>query len=134
MGFFDIFKKSEKPDVGAPYAVRTSFTPVRLGAHKIESSELRLFVKNQTNDALLTSVTVTVPKALSVDKNGIPKVKEIRLEFLQSGEEREISVPIWSNVTTDVGTYPINIQVTAHYRSYAYVLNSMKVLTEIRVV
>jgi len=134
MGILDMFKKSETKRSDVPYSVRTTFLPVRLGAHKIESSDMCIFVKNLTADPILTSVVVSVPRALSVDRNGIPKAKEVRLDFLQSGEEKEISVPIWSNVTTDVGTYPVQIKVIAHYRSYSYVLNSVRINSNLRAV
>jgi len=134
MGLFDLFKKSENVDKSIPYSVRTSLNPIRLNAYKIESCDMRVFVKNITNEPLLTSVTVTVPKQLSVDRNGIPKTKEVRLEFLQKNEEREISIPIWSNVTTAPGTYSITLSVVAHYRSYSYILNKVTIPVEIRVV
>ena len=136
MGIFDIFKKKEEASGkgGMPFSVKTSISPVRMTAHKINSIDLSLKIKNLLSEASLTSIMIQVPKELGLDQIGIAKAKEMRLGYLSKGEEKEIVIPIWGNVTTGPGEYKINVELVCHYRTYAYVQNSVKVRIELRVV
>ena len=135
MGLFDIFgKKEEEPSGKMPFSVKTSLSPVRMTAHKISSVELKIRIKNLSKESSLTSIMIQVSKGLGLDQTGIAKAKEIRLGYLAKGEEKELSIPVWGNVTTEPGDYKISLEVFCHYRTYAYIQNSVKLMAELRVV
>lgn len=129
-----------KKDVGEevtrrpPYAIKTWFLPVRLKAYSSEAVDLYVKLKSAQEEPLLTSIVVEVPKALGVDKTGLAKAKEIRLGYIGAGEEKEVAIPIFGNVTTPPGDYSISLTIFCHYRSYAYILNKMTKSCELRVV
>jgi uncharacterized membrane protein len=136
MGILDnlknIFGKKEESSI--PFSVRAHFVPIRLDAYKNNSATLFITVKNLKNEQLLTSIDISCDKQLGLDQSGITKRKEIRLGFLKENEEREIKVPIYSSVTTPPGEYEITVTVIAHYRTYEYVNNSVKISQYLRVV
>jgi len=135
VGLLDnIFGKKEEEVGKVPFSIKTSLSPVRMTAHKITSVDLTVKIKNHSGDASLTSVMIQAPKPLGLDQSGISKAKEIRLGYLNKGEEKEIVVPIWGNVTTAPGDYNITFEIFCHYRTYAYIQNSMKKIVELRVV
>lgn len=134
MGLFDIFKKKEESKKAVPLSVNYSFVPVRLAANKSNSTDLHVKVKNLGDEAVLASLVVSLPKGLGIDQTGITRTKELRLGYLGDGEERDFIVPVWANVTTDPGELEISINALCHYRTYSYVLNSVKKNATIRVV
>ena len=136
MGLFDIFGKRDvgKITKGVPFSIKTSFIPVRLASYKVDRTDLVIKLKNNEDETVLTSIVVEVPKALGVDQSSLQKVKEIRIGYLGKKESQDIVVPIWSNVATNSGDYSIIVTAFVHYRTYAYVLNSVKKNAEIRVI
>lgn len=136
MGLFDIFGKKDEgdSDVRSPFSLRTSLSPVRMTAHKSTPVDLHVSIKNRLGDAALTSIMIQVPKGLGLDQTGITRAKEIRLGYLNKGEEKEIIVPVWGHVMTEAGDYKIVIEIYCHYRTYAYIQNSVKKAVELRVV
>lgn len=136
MGLFDIFGKKDVENIskGIPYLIKTFYVPVRLPAHKPENIDLHIKIKNLQREPLLTSVVVEVPKSLGLDQSAISKVKELRLGYLGNEEEKEVIIPIWGTVTTDPGEYSLGVTTYCHYRTYAYILNSVKKSLELRVV
>jgi len=136
MGIFDIFgKKDVRAELTkrAPYSLKVGFHPYRLNANK-DSVRLRIDLKNKTGEPLLTSVVVQVPKILGLDTMGLTQVREVRLGELEPDEEKSVAVDIYSNSKTKEGTYPVHITAISHYRNYAYVINSEKKKTSLRVV
>jgi len=136
MGLFDIFGKRDvgKITKGVPFSIKTSFIPVRLASYKVDRTDLVIKLKNNGDENVLASVVVEVPKALGVDQSSLQKVKEVRIGYLGKRESQDIVVPIWSNVATKSGDYSVTVTAFVHYRTYAYVLNSVKKNAEIRVV
>jgi len=136
MGLFDILGKKDvgKITKGIPFTVKTSFIPVRLAANKIDRTDLVIKIRNNEGENILTSVVVEVPKGLGTDQSCIQRLKEIRIGYMGKEESQDIVVPIWSNVVTKQGTYNVNVTAFVHYRTYAYVLNSVKKTAELRVV
>jgi uncharacterized membrane protein len=135
MGILDnIFGKKEEESGKGPFSLKTSLSPVRMTAYKITSVDLTIKVKNLSKEPSLTSIMIQVPKGLGLDQTGIAKAKELRLGYLNKGEEKDIVVPIWGNVTTAPGDYKIGLEVFCHYRTYAYIQNSVRKIVELRVV
>ncbi len=136
MGLLDIFGKKDvgKITKGVPFSIKTSFIPVRLASYKGDRTDLVIKLKNNEDENVLVSLVVEVPKALGVDQSCLQKAKEIRIGYLSKQGSQDITVPLWSNVTTKPGDYSITITAFVHYRTYAYVLNSVKKTAEIRVV
>ena len=137
MGLLDVFGKKDVSDEltkKVPYALKMSFHPLRLVANKSDSMRMTLLLTNRSTEPLLTSVVVQVSKKLGLDQTCLSAVREIRLGELPPGEEKELTVDIYGSMKTDEGTYPVAVTAIAHYRNYAYVLNSEKKTAAIRVV
>jgi len=137
MGLLDIFGKK---DVSAeltkkvPYELKLSFNPLRISANKSDSVRMTISLTNRSSEPLLTSVIVQVPKKLGLDQTCLSNVREIRLGELSPGERKEIAVDVYSSTKTDEGSYPVTVTAIAHYRNYAYVLNSESKSTQLRAV
>jgi len=137
MGLLDIFGKK---DVSAeltkkvPYELKLSFHPLRISANKSDSVRMSILLSNRSGEPLLTSVVVQVPKKLGLDQTCLSNVREIRLGELAPGEKKELAVDIYSSTKTDEGSYTITVTAIAHYRNYAYVLNSESKSAQLRAV
>jgi hypothetical protein len=139
MGLHDVLgglfgKKVEETPGRSPFSIKTSLLPVRMASHKIMSVDLNIKIKNMLSESNLTSIMIQVPKGMGLDQTGIAKAKEIRIGYLSKGEEKELVIPIWGHVTTEPGVYNIGVEIFSHYRTYAYIQNSIKKLVELRVV
>ncbi len=137
MGFLDgIFGKGKEAPVraGLPFNVSTALRPVRLNARKDNSLELLVSVKNATEQPVMASVCVEIPRALGFDGLGITKIKEIRMGELAGQAEKTVSFSICASSQTPAGTYSAVVTVNHHYRDYAHILNYAKKNVEIRVV
>jgi len=137
MGILDVFGKKhvgKALTAHIPYAIKLRFVPFRLAAHRSESVDLVVGLKNLTEESLLTSVIVEVPKGLGFDQTGLSTAREIRLGYLGPKENKELVVPVFGSTRTDGGEYPVTVAAYCHYRDYAHVLNSEKKKIELRVV
>lgn len=136
MGILDLFGKKDVSSVAkkVPYEVKTSINPIRLSAHKIDRCDLEIKIRNITDETVLSSVVVEVGNGLAMDQTGIHKTKEIRVGYLNKGDEYTVIIPIWSNVMTNPGNIPVKVNVYVHYRTYSYILNGVKKELNIRVV
>jgi hypothetical protein len=129
MKILDLFgKKDAAQEVGRslPYRVTSEFIPYRLYANRKGSSLLLMRLKNLTNEPVLSSVVVEVPKGLSLDDTGLSAAKELRLGTLAPGDEKEARVEVHGDTGTDKGEYTLSITAFIHYRDYGHVLNAMK--------
>ena len=137
MGLFDMFGKKDVSDEltkKVPYALKIAFHPFRLSANRNDSVTMRIQLTNISKEPLLTSVIVKIPKKLGLDQTGLSQVREIRLGELPPGEEKTLTVEIFSSTKTDSAEYPIEVTAISHYRNYAYVLNSERKRGSLRVV
>jgi hypothetical protein len=75
-----------------------------------------------------------VGNGIALDQTGIHKTKEIRVGYLNKGDEYTLIVPIWSNNMTPPGSIPVKINAYVHYRTYSYILNGVKKEVSLRVV
>jgi hypothetical protein len=129
MKILDLFgKKDSATELGRtlPYRVSSEFVPYKLYANRKSSTLLMMRLKNLTNEAVLSSIVVEVPKGLSVDEVGLAAAKEVRVGTLGPGEEKETRVEIHGDAGTDKGEYTLSITAFIHYRDYGHVLNAMK--------
>ena len=127
-------KKEETMESNIPFSIKTSLSPVRMTSHKTTSVDLNIKIKNLLSESNLTSIMIQMPKGMGLDQTGIARAKEIRLGYLSKGEEKELVIPVWGNVTTEPGDYKIGVEIFSHYRTYAYIQNSIKKIVELRVV
>lgn len=137
MKILDLFgKKDAAQEVGRtlPYRVTSEFVPYRLYANRKGSSLLLMRLKNLTNEPVLSSIVVEVPKGLSLDETGLSAAKELRLGTLAPGEEKEARAEVHGDSGTDKGEYTLSITAFIHYRDYGHVLNAMKKKTLLEVV
>lgn len=129
MGILDIFGKKDSAKgitKGPPYSVSTELTPYRLYAKRASSATLSVKVKNLTKDVLLTSVVAESAGKIGFDEMLVSKQRELRIGDMQPGEQKEVSVNVYSGVGSDAGEYTITLTTIAHYRDYAHVLNALK--------
>ncbi|MDE1822823.1 MAG: hypothetical protein KGH69_02950 [Candidatus Micrarchaeota archaeon] len=137
MGFFDLFgKKDVSKDLGRqmPYAIKTELVPYKMKANVRSSSSLRISLKNQTGEPVVSSVVVEVPERISLDETGFTKQKEVRLGTLAPDEEKDAIIGLFGDSGTDKGEYTLTITAFVHYRDYAHVLNAMKKRTIVEAV
>jgi hypothetical protein len=136
MGLLDLFGKKDASKItkGVPFDIRTSFNPVRISARRNDRCDLEVRIKNLEPETVLTSIVIETGQSLGLDQMGIQKAKEIRIGYLGKGEEYTIIIPIWSNTSTVVGDATVKVTGFVHYRTYAYVLNSVKKNLSLRVV
>lgn len=137
MGFFDLFgKKDVSKDLvkQLPYSIRTELVPYKMKANVRSSSSLRISLRNQTEEPVVSSVVVEVPERISLDESGFAKQKEVRLGTLAPKEEKDAIISLFGDSGTDKGEYTISITAFIHYRDYAHVLNAMKKRTIVEAV
>lgn len=136
MGFLDgIIGNKEAPvKAGLPFNISTALRPVRLNARKENCLELLVTIKNATDQPVMASATVEVPRSLGFENLGITKIKEIRIGELAGNSEKTVSFSICANPQTPAGTYSLLLSVNQHYRDYGHILNYAKKTVEVRVV
>lgn len=136
MGLLDLFGKKDASKIakGVPFDIKTAFTPVRVSAHRIDRCDLEVKIKNLEEETVLTSLVVETGQGLGLDQMCLQKAKEIRIGYLGKGEDYTIIIPIWSNTTTNPGEVVVKVTAFVHYRTYAYVLNTVKKTLSLRVV
>jgi len=133
MGLFELFGK--KPVTSnTVYTMDLETHPFRLNAHKNESVDLTIRLKNTLDKELLTSVVVVVQKPLSTDQTGLTQQREVRIGLLQPGEFKNVVIPIWSTQRTEPGVYKIKVFAISHYRDYGHILNEVRKTIDLRVV
>lgn len=137
MGLLDIFGKKDVSDAltkTAPFGLKLSLHPIRIAANKSDSVRMTVKIINRSTEPLLTSVVVQVPKKLGLDPTCLSQAREVRIGELSPGESKDFGVDVYGSTKTDEGNYPISVTAFAHYRNYAYVLNTEKSSTSLRVV
>ncbi len=129
MKILDLFGKRDSSgelNKTLPYRIMTEFVPYKLYANRKNSVLLMLKLKNLTNEPVLSSLVVELPKNLSLDTTGMSGTKELRLGMLAPGEEKESRIEVNGDVGTDKGEYTLSVTAFIHYRDYGHVLNAMK--------
>jgi uncharacterized membrane protein len=137
MKLFSLFgKKDVSADLSkqAPYRIMTELVPYKLYANRKSSVMMLIKVKNMTNEPLLSSIVIELPKGISFDEMGLANTKEIRIGELAPNEEKEVRADIYSNSGTEKGEYTLVLTAFAHYRDYGHVLNAMKKRSIVEVV
>lgn len=133
MGFFDnLFGKRQ---VATPYEydLDCALHPFRLPAYRAEAVDLEVRIRNNSDQPLLTSVVVVVPRALGFEQIGLQQEHESRLGELKPGEERFLKIPVWSTPKTPPGSYKFAVFAISHYRDYGHILNEVKRTLDLRV-
>ncbi|VVC01195.1 Uncharacterised protein [uncultured archaeon] len=136
MGFLDdlMGKKEEPARAGLAFNISTALRPVRLSARKESSLELLVTLKNVSENPVMTSVSVELPKALGFENLGLTKIKEVRIGEVPPQKEKTVSFSVCSNTQTAAGVYSVLVTVSQHYRDYQHVVNYAKKSVEVRVV
>jgi len=138
MGILDsLFGKSDSDlsaPKGSPFAVSTSFRPMRLMGRSQSSVELLLALQNVSEKPQICSVVIELPKSLGFDGVGLHKTKELRLGALDAKVRKDMAVSIHGSSMTQPGLYRLKLTVYSHYRDYTHVLNSVSKTLELRVV
>jgi uncharacterized membrane protein len=134
MGIADVlFGKKKVPAFGAAvFSIDTTIHPFRIAAHKADYAQLDVVVTNRFDKELLTSIVISVPKALGFEQSQLTHQREIRAGPLEPGKSKSVRVQVWGSARTDPGSYEINIFALSHYRDYSYVLNEVRKTVELR--
>lgn len=122
------------PDIGVPFAISTSFRPVRLNSNTQNNIDLVINLTNQSEKNQICSVVVDLPKNIGFEQMGISRQKELRLGELQPGQSKEFSISLSANNQTPAGFYTLQLTAYSHYRDYTHILNSVRKPVELRVV
>jgi len=130
----DIFGKKSAADVftGTPFKVVTKLVPFRLS--KTGSTEFYVTIQNLKAESVLTSIVLELPQVVGFDKPGLNVVREIRMGYLATGEEKTVRTTIYSNHRTKEGEQDISLTAIMHYRDYGHVLNSVGKKIKLRIV
>lgn len=136
MGLIDTLKNlgKEKETSSKPVSVTTRFEPYRLTAHKNESVDLVVLVKNTDSKSNMISVVVKCPDKLGFGSPGINKMEQKKLGDLHPGEERTVVFKINGNSNTQSNDYPIALFVYTHFRDYDHIENAVRKLITLRAV
>lgn len=129
-----LFGKKKVPAFSANvFSIDTTMHPFRIAAHKADYAQLDVAVTNKFDKELLTSITITIPKALGFEQSALSHQREIRAGTLAPGETKTVRVQVWGTGRTDPGAYEIKVFAMSHYRDYSYVLNEVRKTVELRV-
>lgn len=135
MDIFGVFKKkTDQAGAKLPYLVMTEWMPYRLYANQKGSASLMVKIKNVTNDTLLSSVSVELPKNLGFDPTSMSKLKEVKLGNIAPNEQKELHFDVYNSVGADKGKYSVDLTVMSHYRDYGHIIDSVKKPSPIEVV
>ena len=112
MGFLDnLFGKSEPNLVaakGSPFAVSTSFRPMRMTGRSSSSVDLLLAMQNVSDAPQICSVVIELPKSLGFDPVGLHKTKELRLGAIDPKVRKAVDdLRKLSSYMKILGSYPI---------------------------
>jgi len=132
VGVFDLFGK--KPVSSEfQYDLECSMHPIRLPAFKEDFIVLNVSLQNTSDQPLLTSLVLAVPKTIGFDRTALQQEHETRVGELPSGESRVFSFKIWGTQRTRPGSYPLRVYAVSHYRDYGHVLNEVRKTVDLRV-
>jgi len=110
------------------------FTPIRMVSGQREPVTLNVYLVNKFSEPVLVSVIARVPASLGFDKAGIVSEKRERVGFIEPGEEKLVSFPIYGKFGTRPGKYPIQVKVLLHEDRYDKIKNEYKFSTELKVI
>lgn len=128
-----LFGKKKVPAFSSGvFSIDTVIHPFRIAAHKADYAQLDITVTNRFDKELMTSVIISVPKALGFEQSALSHQREIRVGMLGAGEAKSIRVQVWGTARTDPGSYDIKVFALSHYRDYSYVLNEVRKTVELR--
>ncbi len=132
MALFDLFGK--KPVTAqSSYSIDYSMHPLSLRPHNNDYLLLSVYLRNNGDQSLLTSLVALTSKKLGFEANILSNRKETRLGVLEPGEKRAIHLKVWSSSRTAPGDYPLVLTAVSHYRDYGHVLNESRKRLRIRV-
>jgi uncharacterized membrane protein len=134
MGISDLLfgKKKVPAFTSGVFTIDTVIHPFRIASQRADYAQLDVVVTNRFDKELMTSIVVSVPKALGFEQSALSHQREIRAGILAPGESKSVRVQVWGTARTDPGTYEIKIFAFSHYRDYSYVLNEVRKTVELR--
>lgn len=114
-------------------SINTYMHPFRLNLKDKAPVELKIELKNRSDEDKMVSVVLDLPKALSLDKSGISSDSEKRLGMLKPKEEKVLYYQIYPKNKTGIGRYTGELKLNEHYRNYNYVIKEYKKKIEVKV-
>ncbi len=115
---------------GSPFDMKIEFSPLRLKKGDDRPLQMKIWLKNNEIEDVLTSVVVDIPTAVGFDKTGIVFKKEMRIGKMLPHEEKTFLIDLFSHQKTMPGNYVIKVVANKHYRGFSHIIgNTYKEIT-----
>lgn len=108
------------------FKIDTSLNPFRLKLNRKQPVQLKISIRNMSNEDALMSYEVVVSRNLSLDKGGFKTSVNNRVGNVEPGQTTEAYFDIYPKAVTKEGTYPLMIKATEHYNNYNFVQKEYK--------
>lgn len=113
--------------------IKTNFNPYRMKISKKEPVSFTVELKNDSEEAKILTMKITLNKELSFEKAGYKTEAMERINCLASGEKKEFYYNLFPKPMAKTGEHHIKIDIEEHYKNYQYVLNRHKKIVTLRV-
>ena len=113
--------------------IDTSLNPFRLKLNRKQPVQLKIIIRNMSNEDALMSYDVVVSRNLSLDKSGFKTSVSNRAGNMEPGQTIEAYFDVYPKTMTKEGTYPLLIKATEHYNNYNFVQKEYKKHLDIQV-
>jgi len=118
----------------SPYDLKVSFSPLRMRKGDDKPVQMNVIVKNLEADQNLTSVLIEIPGSVGFDRTGFVNRKELRIGKMEPGEEKSITIDLFTNAKSEPGSHIVKVTANKHYRGYSHILENSKKETTVRIV
>ena len=113
--------------------IDTSLNPFRLKLGRNEPVQLKVIIRNMSNEDALMSYDLVVSRNLSLDKGGFKTSVNNRIGNMEPGQTTQAYFDVYPKTMTKEGTYPLLIKATEHYNNYNFVKKEFRKHLDIQV-
>lgn len=106
--------------------IDTSLNPFRLKLNRKQPVQLKVTIRNLSNEDALMSYDIVVSRNLSLDKSGFKTSVNNRVGTMEPGQTEEAYFDVYPKAMTREGSYPLLIKATEHYNNYNFVQKEYK--------
>ncbi len=113
--------------------VKTRLTPIRMIIGQKEPVNLEVMLRNTGDGEVMTSVIVTTPPGLGLDRSCIAREKRQRLDYIKPGEEKTVNFKVFPKFNVKEGDYEILVNALTHPDRYDKISSKRTHKTVLRV-
>ena len=113
--------------------IHTELHPFRLKLARRGPVQLKVSIRNLSNEDALMSYDIVVSRSLSLDKSGFKTSVNNRVGNMEPGQTMEAYFDVYPKGMTREGNYPVLIKATEHYNNYNFVQKEYKKNLDIQV-